>query len=336
MQASRIRTDIDFSADGKQVSWAHLPHSVHESAYGVIAMPIACIKNGDGPTILFMAGNHGDEYEGQVALTKLIRRLEPGHIKGRVIVLPTANFPAAMAGKRTSPIDQGNLNRMFPGDPNGTPTPAIAHWIESVLFELADVICDLHSGGSSLDYLPVCMTKRQVDPEMTRQAIAAVQAFGAHYAVLMDVVGEDRTSFSAGVRSRPRIVIGTEMAGKGTVGIEALRIAEDGVQRMLQHFGLWQGAPLVAMPTTLPTVLEVKGLAHYVYAPDAGLFEPFVDLGDRVVAGQPAGQVHFVDDPMRPATVSYFNGSGLVVCKRLPGRVVRGDCVFHLADELAA
>ncbi|MDX2100912.1 MAG: succinylglutamate desuccinylase/aspartoacylase family protein [Alphaproteobacteria bacterium] len=334
MTVSRIRTEIDFSADGKQVGWAHLPHSVHESAYGVIAIPLAVIRNGEGPTILLMAGNHGDEYEGQVALAKLIRRLEPGQIRGRVIILPAANFPAAMAGKRTSPIDQGNLNRTFPGDPRGTPTWMLSHWIETVLMEMADIVVDLHSGGSSLDYIPICMTRRFEDAAVTEACVAAVQAFGARYAVLMDLIGEDRTTFAAATRTRNRIVVGTEMAGKGTVGIEALEIAETGVQRLLQHFGIWQGAPLVAMPTEPPTLLEVKGVEHYVYAPDAGVFESFVDLGARVVAGQPAGQVHFIDDPMRPPALAHFRGAGLVVCKRLPGRVVRGDCVFHLASEV--
>ena len=53
-----------------------------------------------------MAGNHGDEYEGQIALAKLIRELEPEQVQGRVIILPAANLPAAMAGARVSPIDE--------------------------------------------------------------------------------------------------------------------------------------------------------------------------------------------------------------------------------------
>src|SRR5258708_40339048 len=117
-------------------------------------MPIAVIKNGKGPTLLTMSGNHGDEYEGQVTNTKLIRRLEARDVKGRVIVLPAANFPAAMAGMRPSPIDDGNLNRSFPGDRDGTPTWMIAHFIETVLFPMADLVLDLHSGGFRPLYLP--------------------------------------------------------------------------------------------------------------------------------------------------------------------------------------
>src|SRR5580700_11294160 len=102
---SRLTAEIDFNRDGKQHGFIRLPHSVHRSAYGWIPIPVTCVKNSVGPRVLLMAGNHGDEYEGQVALGKLIRSLEPGAVKGRIIILPSANFPAAMAGMRTSPLD---------------------------------------------------------------------------------------------------------------------------------------------------------------------------------------------------------------------------------------
>ena len=151
---SRLSPEIDLDGDGKQTGFLRLPHSVHRSAYGWIPIPIAQISNrganGSGPTILLMAGNHGDEYEGQVALGRLIRDLDPAEVRGRVIILPSANFPAAMAGTRTSPLDQGNLNRSFPGDPAGGPTAQIAYYIEHELLPRCDFVLDIHSGGSSL------------------------------------------------------------------------------------------------------------------------------------------------------------------------------------------
>src|SRR6266702_5106853 len=93
---SRLSPDIDFERDGKQTGFLRLPHSVHRSAYGWIPIPIVAIGNGNGPRILLMAGNHGDEYEGQVALGKLIRGLGAEEVRGRIIILPSANFPAAM------------------------------------------------------------------------------------------------------------------------------------------------------------------------------------------------------------------------------------------------
>ena len=111
-------------AEGKATGFVRVPHSVHRSAYGWIPIPIVRIKNGEGPNVLMQAGNHGDEWEGQIGLGNLIRALEPKDIKGRLVILPSANFPAAMAGQRTSPIDDGNLNRSFPGNRRGHHHPA--------------------------------------------------------------------------------------------------------------------------------------------------------------------------------------------------------------------
>ena len=118
-QKSRITSEVDFDRDGKQQGFLRLPHSVHRSAYGWIPIPIIVIKHGTGPTVLLTAANHGDEYEGQIALMKLCRELQPKDVRGRLIMLTATNYPAAIAGTRTSPIDGGNLNRSFPGEPDG-------------------------------------------------------------------------------------------------------------------------------------------------------------------------------------------------------------------------
>src|SRR4026207_1954987 len=130
---SRLSADIDLMAEGKAPGFVRVPHSVHRSAYGWIPIPIARIKNGDGPNVLMQAGNHGDEWEGQIGLGNLIRALKPEDIKGRLVILPSANFPAAIGGRRPSPIGEGNLNRSFPGDAEVTITQQIAYWIEHSL-----------------------------------------------------------------------------------------------------------------------------------------------------------------------------------------------------------
>jgi len=130
---SPIYSEIDLSRDGKQLGFLRLPHSVNRSAYGWIPIPIASIKRGAGPRVLVMAGNHGDEYEGQIIVSRLIRELDARQVHGQLILLPMANYPAAAAGSRVSPIGGGNLNRIFPGDPAGSVTRVIAHYIEHVL-----------------------------------------------------------------------------------------------------------------------------------------------------------------------------------------------------------
>jgi hypothetical protein len=71
MSETSIKSKVDFEANGKQSGFLRLPHSVHRSAYGWIPIPMTSIKNGEGPTLVIMAGNHGDEYEGQIAISNL-------------------------------------------------------------------------------------------------------------------------------------------------------------------------------------------------------------------------------------------------------------------------
>ncbi len=183
---SRIVAEVDFDRNGRQHGFLRLFHSVHSSAYGFIPIPIVVLKNGDWPTALLVSGTHGDEYEGQVALCNLVKSLDPARIRGRVIILPAANFPAAMAGRRTSPIDEGNLNRLFPGDPDGTVTEQIAYHIEHELVPMADLVCDLHSGGSSLMYVPSALFGGWRRDGSTAEGVAALKAFGSPIAYVAE------------------------------------------------------------------------------------------------------------------------------------------------------
>ena len=329
---SRLAAEIDFDRDGKQHGFIRLPYSVHRSAYGWIPIPVACVKNGAGPRVLLMAGNHGDEYEGQVALGKLIRALEPAEVRGRIIILPSANFPAAMAGMRTSPLDEGNLNRSFPGDPYGGPTAQIADYIESVLLPQCDFVFDFHSGGSSLTYVPSALMRRGQTPEELNWGIELLRTFGAPVGYLVDGGWGDHTLTAAAARAGVRHM-GTEIAGGGQVTPSALRILEAGIRRILTSVGALTGEPPPAAAAT--RIMQVRGQDYYVYAPDPGLFEPLVELGDEVAAGAPAAIIHPHDTPWRAPATAAFGRAGTVICKRVPGRVERGDCLYHLATDFA-
>jgi len=114
MKPNPITPTIPFDVDGKHHGFLRLPHSRDDSAWGSVMIPVTVIKNGTGPTVLLTGGNHGDEYEGPIALQHLALTLEPTSINGRVIIFPAFNFPAFQAGTRTSPIDQGPANLMEP------------------------------------------------------------------------------------------------------------------------------------------------------------------------------------------------------------------------------
>ena len=328
---STIHTQIDYERRGKQVGHLFLPQSPHEDAWGTIPIPIAVIRNGSGPTVLITGGNHGDEYEGPIIIARLIRELDPGAVQGRLILLPQLNRPAALAGRRTSPVDGKNFNRCFPGNPEGTATEQIAFYVSHVLFPLADAFMDLHSGGSSLQILPSAIIEPAPEPVQMRRIVAAVRAFDAPWTVAIDNLGDPRTSTVAAVRAG-LTVVGTELTGGGGVSREGVRVGERGVRNVLYHLGVLESGEPAPSGAAKP-VFQIPGPPGYVYAPADGVFEAWHDLGDRVEAGQPAGAIHFLDDPGRPPELARFACTGTLYARRSFGRVARGNCVSVVITE---
>ena len=128
MTASPIVPTVDLMADGVQHGFLRLPWSRDDSAWGNLMIPITVIRNGAGPTALLTGGSHGDEYEGPVALVELARTLDPAQVSGAVVIVPFLNYPAFRAGRRLSPVDGANMNRIFPGKADGTLTQKIADY----------------------------------------------------------------------------------------------------------------------------------------------------------------------------------------------------------------
>ncbi len=332
---SSIWTELDFNKAGKQVGRLHLPYSVTRSAYGHIDIPIAILKNGSGPTVLLMAGNHGDECEGQVTMVRLIQELEPSDIKGRVIVLPAANLPAAMAGARVSPLDAGNLNRAFPGNANGTPTWQIAHYIDEMIVPECDAWLDLHSGGGSLDYLPLAaFYQTGEDRKLDQKTEGIMQAFGAPRSCRVTAAPDGRLAASSGHR-RKIPYLGGEFGGTASVNPDGVGITRNGTLRALAYLGVLKTLKRFKVPAAKKTrLMELGGHDYYVHAPEPGLFEPATLLGDEVKKGQLCGTVLFIDNPERRGVPVFFKRDGVVVCKRHYGRVEPGDCVAHLATDI--
>ncbi|MGB3289672.1 MAG: succinylglutamate desuccinylase/aspartoacylase family protein [Burkholderiaceae bacterium] len=330
---SRIWTRIDLDADGKQNDYLWVSHSSDSSAYGCIPVPVICIRNGDGPTTLLTAGNHGDEYEGQVALIRLARELNSENVRGRVIIIPSLNFPAVDAGRRVSPVDNGNLNRLFPGLANGSPTEMIAHYVDSVLLPQCDLVIDLHSGGRSLEYTPCALARHSSDPEQSRHISELLEVFGAPVSILTDGAGGGAaTTLYAAASARGIPAITTELGGGGTLTQPGLSIAEQGTRRVLKHYGITPDAKVE--PGSPLRLFSSGGTARAIYATEKGLFEPMATPGQEVSAGQLAGYIHSYEKPLQEPTSLYFPADGMVSCRRFPTLTMPGDCLFNLALPL--
>ena len=222
MQANPITPTVDFDKDGVQHGFLKLPHSHDASAWGSMMIPITVAKSGQGPTILFTGANHGDEYEGPIALFDLAHTISADDLSGRVIIVPGMNYPAFQAEKRTSPIDGGNMNRVFPGNPSGTLTEKIADYFQRTLLPLADYVVDFHSGGKTLEFLPFCCAHVLDDKDQQARCIAAMKAFNApHSMMLLEL--DAANMYDTAAENMGKVFIGTELAGGGSATASTIR-----------------------------------------------------------------------------------------------------------------
>ena len=328
MQDSPVTATVDYEADGVQHGFLKLPHSHDGSAWGSIMIPVTVARNGDGPTVLLTGGNHGDEYEGPIALFDLASSINADDISGRVIIVPAMNYPAFRTATRTSPIDRGNLNRLFPGNPAGTVTEKIADYFQRTLLPLADYLVDIHSGGKTLDFVPFCAAHILDDKDQQARCVAAMQAFNAPWSMMMldiDFVGMIDTA----AEEMGKVFISTELGGGGSARPSTVAIAKKGVRNVLIHAGVMDGKPELATTKNI----DMPDARCFVDCETPGLFEPCVDLGERVVAGQVLGRVHDVERT-GASTIEYTSPmNGIFAARHFPGLIGMGDVLAVIAVE---
>ncbi len=330
MATSPVITDVDFAARGRQFGRLRVPQSRNDHGWGTIPVPIVVIANGSGPTVLLTAGNHGDEYEGQVALLDLARALDPARVQGRVILLPAMHFPAAMAGTRLSPLDGRDFNRCFPGDPFGTFAFVLAHYVEGTLLAMCDYHMDLHSGGTGMDIVASACGHVLDDAALQAKTLAMADAFGAPVTLLLREVNAGPTLLSAAER-RGIVALSSELGGGGRLNPDNYRITRRGAENVLRHAGVLEGRPVHDAP---PRRMTVPDLGHYVIAPEGGIFQADHRLGEPVRKGGRAGLLHFIENPERPPLELRYGADGLLWCTRHVGRVQAGDPVAVIAIDL--
>lgn len=326
---SRIWTDLDLNAEGHQQGWLRLNVSSNTNT-GFLPIPISIFKNGEGPRVLLLGGVHGDEYEGQVLAMKLMRRLELSNVRGQIIIMNAANPPAVQSGTRTSPLDNGNLNRAYPGAARGTPTEEIAYFLNEVLLPGVDYLLDFHSGGAGNYVLPSAHVYWHPDQAVMARLLAMLRVFGMPNSIILKgLIDHDKKAIGAADRLGV-LRFASEFGGGGGITLDALRRAEAGLSRLLFDIGLLR-SPVTDEPA--PDVMLYRRLPNnqYEYALANGLWEPYVSVGDTIEAGQAVGAIHFPWEPWREPLVVQSKVSGIAYAVRWSARAEMGQFVFIAA-----
>jgi N-alpha-acetyl-L-2,4-diaminobutyrate deacetylase len=328
----RVRADVDFERAGKQYGHIRVPRPHAHSGLGVCGIPIVVIRNGKGPTFLLTGGTHGDEYDAQIGLLNLARELEPAQVQGRIIIIPCLDLPAVEAGQRLCPDDNRDLNRVFPGDRNGSFTEMLADYVTRVLLPITDYNMDIHTGGNFHTTAPNTCSHFVDDAEQMRANIDIGMAWGAPYhAVLRE---SDHTNSFMTIADHLGVpALSAELGGLAHVTAEAQEIIARGLRNMLKLHGAIEGRIEPGPKPTRLMGIKDPGVA-LVHAPHGGLFHAFHQGGDWVEKGQEAGLVYDFRDPARPPTPVRYKHSGCLWAVHSGARVEPFDVLAMVMNEL--
>ncbi len=332
-----VITSLDFNKPGKQQGFLQVPYSHNLGGWANVMIPITVIAHGNGPTVLVLGGNHGDEYQGQIAAMRLARELTPEMVTGRIILIPSLNFPAARAATRLSPLDGMNMNRAFPGEPEGTVTSQVAHFLTTVLFPLSNVVIDMHSGGRSMEFVPCAHMHLVADRDQRARMFAAMLAWNSDFAFLYaDIAGTGLLPVEA--ENQGKLVVTTELGGGECIPAAVHRLTQSGLRNVLIHVGLLKGREKTRAGLGKPPAILTQALNRedYLLAPESGIFEIAVDLGAKVKRGQTVGFIHHLERPDRAPECIVAQSTGYLVTMRAPCLTQQGDCVAVIAQRVSA
>jgi predicted deacylase len=327
--------DIDFDRRGKH----HYQVAFHlDGSWGYSLLPLTVINGNRGSNangVICFGGTHGNEYEGQIGVKRLCTDLDPEQMTGRVVLIPQLSEGACVAGSRTSPLDGVNMNRAFPGNPRGTISSRIAHFVKTRIFPLGRVVIDIHAGGMEGAF-PHCTSFHPIpDPEQRAETGLVSKLFDTGFVL---IYSSDMASglLTDEAEAEGKVTIGSELGAGASTDRLGVRHAYEGTRNVLRHYGLLDGEIVkIRRQGSAPTrLIKADKLDAYVPAPRSGVWEPVVQPGDAVDAGQLLGRLHDFSDHSSPALDIVTPRAGFVAMLHLGARPLKGQTLFVIAENV--
>jgi predicted deacylase len=257
---------------------------------GETEIPITIIHGKNpGPVLTLTAGIHGDEFPSILALQRLRNEVAAESLNGTLVLVHVANLPGFLARRiALSPVDGKNLNRVFPGKPDGTLTEQVAHFLTTEVIARTGYLIDMHSGSANQELWPHVYSPVTGDAELDRRSLEFAKGTGMRHIVLYgDRPRDPANSISypntAATRGKPALTTEIGHLGQRTeeqVG-EALTVARNA----LRHLKMVPGVEPPAEGFTLYRKL------HEVGAPVSGIFRARCRAGELVDRGALLGEI---------------------------------------------
>lgn len=236
-----------------------------------------------GLRVAVTSGIHGAEYVSIAAHRRVAMELDPATMAGSLVSVLVAS-PAAFAARSiyVNPLDGKNLNRVFPGDPNGTASQRLARWIHDAVMTGSDAFMDMHCGDMNEALVPFNGLEETGDRARDERARAMAAAYGLDYLVVGPLPGSTTTAATA--LGMPALL--AEVGGQGLWPEADVARHAAGLRRTLAVLGLRDGSgdPAPGVQRRLEDDVWLRSSTN-------GFWHPSVAVGDHVRAGDRVGEV---------------------------------------------
>jgi predicted deacylase len=239
-----------------------------------------------GPTVLITAGIHAAEYTGIEAAIRLGRKISPESVRGTILVIPLLNRPGFYERSiYVNPEDNDNLNRLFPGKPDGTWGERFAHRLLTEIITKCDNAIDLHAGDLIEDLVPFVIYRETGNALLDGRIEAMANAYGARWAVKSAPTGERPGTLMAVAAQNGIAAMLAESGGRGQLIEEDVARHVTGVTNILRTIGAISGRPEKVEPPTVVRSFE------WLRSPVEGIFHCHVRVDQMVKARQLVGEM---------------------------------------------
>lgn len=332
-------SEIPFGKPGKH----HYQIAFHlDSSWGYSLVPLTVInglrtppRDLTPPGIAVFGGTHGNEWEGQVATKRLACDLDPAELCGQVFLIPQLSESSCTANQRISPLDGVNMNRAFPGNPRGTISYRIAHFVKTFIFPRVGVVIDIHSGGNEAAF-PICSSFHPIPDPAQRAEIAVVaRLFDTPFIMIYS------SQMASGLltdeaEAEGKITIGGEFGYAEGVNRQGVNHAYEGVKNVLRHYWMLPGEIIKIDPSrpSAPRFMSAENLSDYIPCPQDGIWEPLVDVGADVVDRELLGRLHDFANHAAPALEIRAHRSGILSTMHFAAFCKKGSTLYVISEEV--
>lgn len=309
----------------------------HDSIWGDHLIPLTVMvgpEAREGRGLVVFGSNHGNEYEGPMVISRLMRELKTADVIGRIILIPILNPAAFRAGTRDSSLDDRvNLNRAFV-DGAGVAhalkgiTHRIAAFVRQSIWPHVHVVIDLHAGGDVARFVPLTSFHPVADPEQSRAIEETARWFGTPLVIAYQ--NETPGLLPSEAERLGKIAVGAELGFGAAVSAEGVRYGLQGVRAAAIRHNLLRGevAKFGHHAAGTQRRASMVDRACFTPAPFAGHYEPLLECGAEVATGDTVGLLHDFDridlDPWEVRA----GVDGIVIAQAWGATVLQGQHVL--------